>query len=471
MYLSSIRTRRFVSENFHALILGAFLFLLIAAQSGLLYVRSRDAMEQQLKLRLQSAASIGALQFTGEELDRIHGKRDANTMLYKDIVRRLNDIRSATPNIEYAYIMRRTEDPMVLQFVADADTFLTLPEADINGNGIMDPDEKGSEPGDLYPIEEIPALQGEAFERPTTDEEITVDQWGELISGYAPLYRRDGTVAGVIGLDMDASEFIALSHKAFSLLGLLTFLSIGVVVAMSTGYITWQRRVTAMRMVENERSSMLALTTHQMGGPITAIRWWIEMMQDKGVCDRTRACEQITVAVRKLNDIMVALIATEQKEKGKIAYESRQSNVRSLVGTAVSESVAKTEKQHEVRVDIAGDLTVNLDPKLIHGVLTELLENAMTYSKQGTLVEVSAVKHGGHVLISIRDFGCGIPQNELPHIFDKLRRGKEAYLYKPDGNGLGLYTAKLIVERAGGSIDVVSAVGKGSTFTVRLPVS
>ena len=216
---------------------------------------------------------------------------------------------------------------------------------------------------------------------------------------------------------------------------------------------------------------MLALTTHQMGGPIASIRWWLEVMQDEGVCDRNRACEQIELAAKKLNAIMLALIEVERKEHGEIAYESRTSDVGDLVRVAVRESLTKIGKNHDVRTDIAENLAVNLDPKLIGGVLMELLENAMTYSEKGSAITVKAARHGRSVEISVQDTGCGIPPEEIPHIFEKLRRGKEAYRYKPNGNGLGLYTAKLIVERAGGSIGVSSVNGRGSMFTVRLPVS
>ncbi len=466
-----LQSRRFLAENRKALLLGVALFSLIAVQSGALFFQSRAAMEQQLKLRLQTAAALAAQRFTGEELDLIHVRSDMQTALYRSLSVRLRNIRSTVPNIDYAYILRRTGDPLTLEFVADADSFMAVEEADKNENGIVDPEEEPSYPGDSYGIDTISALQGPAFEGPTTDHEVTVDQWGEMISGYAPIFRSDGLVAAVIGLDMDASSYLADSQKAFSLLALLTLVSIGIISVFSIAYITWERRAEAYRMIENERSSMLALATHQMGGPIATIRWWLEVMQDSGICDKEKACAEIETASRKLNDILRALIDVERQEHSKVAYEPRTSRVRDLVQKAVAESSAKVGKAHTINVNIAEHLSVNLDQTLIGGVINELLENAMTYSEKGSLIEVSALRRGGAVEIAIRDSGCGIPSDEIAHVFEKLRRGKEAYRYKPNGNGLGLYTARLIVERAGGSIRVTSEQGKGSTFTIRLPVS
>ena len=206
-HFRAARIRRFLRENALALAIGVLLFGLIALQSTLIFQRTNYAMSEQLRMRLQTAAALSAGKFTGEELDRITGKGSMSTPHFRDVVRRLATVLQTVPNVKFVYIMRRTEDPMTLEFVADADSLETFKESDVNGDGVLDPDEETSVPGDPYDISEISAMQGPAFEGPVTDAEITVDQWGELISGYAPIRRADGSVAGIIGIDMDARDF------------------------------------------------------------------------------------------------------------------------------------------------------------------------------------------------------------------------------------------------------------------------
>lgn len=454
-FMSPVQLRRFLSENVLALTGSLLIFVAIALQSGLLYMRSTEAMQHQLAMRLQTAAALGAQRFTGEEIDAITGIESFKTPLYIDMVSKLQDIRTATPNIDYAYIMRKTQDPMKLEFVADADSLVVS--------------DASSYPGDLYDISGINAMQGPAFSKPSVDKEITTDQWGQLISGYAPIYRADGSVAAIIGIDMDAADFVMLSRQAFSRLALITMLSIGLIIVISVTYILWERRMRSIHMIQSERSAMLALATHQLGGPISSIRWWLEVMGDDGLCTKENACGQISRSVQKMNAIIQQLIDVERQEHGKFSYNKEKINIQNLIDVA-TESIPQLQKQkHVLKVSVDKNLTAKLDKELIASALGELMENAMTYSQAGTTVEVSAKKVGKWLYLSIKDNGTGVPEDEQDRIFQKMTRGSNATHFRPNGNGLGLYVVHLIAEKAGGSVKLTSTEGEGSTFTLRLP--
>lgn len=465
----SVRIRRFVSENSIALGLSLILFGAVVLLSSVVYQQSHQAMQELLDDALRTSAALAAQQFTGEELDAITGQESMETELFISMVDRLKDIRSYVPNIQFAYIMRRTEDPMVLEFVSDADALSTFEEMDENGNGIIESQEQLSYPGDLYEVHDIPAMQQVAFEGPTVDSEITIDQWGQLISGYAPIYRTDGTVAGIIGLDMDAHDFVTISQNAFSTFAFLTMLSIGIVIVLLTFYIIIDRRRAARNTINQERSALLALATHQLGGPVSAIRWWVEVMKDDGICDSGSACGHIETSVEQINDIMQELISVEKQEHGKIIYKREPCKISALIEYAITHVSPKLSQVHTIDMEVDKTASVTIDMSLIGGVITELLENAMGYCEPGSTVHLSAKKEGNLLVVSVRDEGMGIDPREQQRIFEKLTRGSNAAKYQPNGTGLGLYVVKMIIDKARGSIGLDSTLGEGSTFTIKIP--
>jgi signal transduction histidine kinase len=102
-------------------------------------------------------------------------------------------------------------------------------------------------------------------------------------------------------------------------------------------------------------------------------------------------------------------------------------------------------------------------------VLTNLLENAIQASEDGSEVQVKVDKIAQDCLISVADHGCGIAEEALQHIFERFFRSDPSRSRESGGNGLGLAITQAIVQRAGGSIEASSALGVGSVFVVRLP--
>jgi len=101
--------------------------------------------------------------------------------------------------------------------------------------------------------------------------------------------------------------------------------------------------------------------------------------------------------------------------------------------------------------------------------VTNLLANAIKYTPRGGRITVTIRNGNGQVLVGFRDTGRGIPADEIPHLFEKYRRVREAK--RTEGTGLGLFIAKTIIDAHGGDIRVESTPGVGSTFTLVLPTS
>jgi len=468
--MHSSDVRRFLKGNRSALLLGVVLFALILAEGGLLYVRSEALMEQQLRERLRTTATLAAEEFRGEELDAIHGRKDLGKKVYAGLVERLDRIRTILPNVAYTYLMRRTADPMTLEFVADADSLKSVKELDANRNGVMDADEQASYPGDSYDISAIPDLQTAAFTSPTVDRQITVDAWGKLISGYAPIRRSDGSVAGIVGIDMDAADFLTLSRQAFSPLIFVLIALIGVFAAVIAGRTVWFRRMEALRMLDNERSSLLALVSHQLGAPIVSTKWWAELLEE-GSCSMKDACRKIIEAADRMNGIVKALREADSASHSGGLADRESVSVSVIVREAVSHIIEqRPDARGRISLHLPIDCAVSINGKLIRGVIVELIDNALTYSEKGTPVHLTVACRGNTVEVAVADRGIGISDKDKQRLFSRMVRGTNANLKKPDGNGLGLYTCKTIVDRAGGSMKMVSELGKGSTFSFTLPV-
>jgi len=119
--------------------------------------------------------------------------------------------------------------------------------------------------------------------------------------------------------------------------------------------------------------------------------------------------------------------------------------------------------------DVPQPVVISADQKQIERVLLNLISNAIKYTPEGGTVNIETGMKGRHAYVEIKDNGYGIPEDELPHIFDRFRRVK-GHQSKAVGTGLGLAIVKSLVEAHDGEISVTSQVDVGSTFTIRLPL-
>lgn len=440
--------------------------------------RTSMLMREQLKEKMTAIASTTAIHIDGDLLDQINGSDGMNSPFFHDIVATLNAARSAAPGIRFAYILRKTQDPMMLEFVADADSLATDEELDVNGNGTVDSDEEGSYPGDIYDIAEIPELQEVAFLYPTASKDIYVDQWGHLISGYAPIRRAStGEINAVLAIDMTADQFIKASYGAFSPAALLILIALSTLAAILVYALFENRRILFLEKINSERSGLLRLTFHQLGEPLTIMKWSLESLRDETQNPELKKLVEEHVmcmdeGLGRLNSIIDTLQLAEKVDLDTLEYLPVPTSLRALVDNAVNEWTSSLHKRNQqMHVLMNEDVTLPLDKTLLMLVFRQILVNAIEYSEDGTEVSIAVERHARHVKITVTDEGCGIPEADMIHLFEKYRRASNAPLKKPDGNGLGLYIAKGIIEKAGGKIWVQSEEHKGTSVTFTLPLS
>jgi signal transduction histidine kinase len=230
--------------------------------------------------------------------------------------------------------------------------------------------------------------------------------------------------------------------------------------------------VVILEGFESERSGLLRLAFHQLGGPLTIITWSLEELAEEASESIHRTVINIQEGVKRLSEILNTLKSADLVHEGKLEYNPTFVSLTSILEQVVKNSGTKCAlRKQRVELDLAENITMRLDAKLITGVAQEILTNALDYSPEGSVITVRSYQKGTSAAFTVIDHGCGIPKKDLRNIFNEFFRASNATLHKPDGNGLGLYIVRGIVEEAGGNIVMDSEEGKGTTVTVELPMT
>ncbi|MGC8833216.1 MAG: ATP-binding protein [Armatimonadota bacterium] len=233
--------------------------------------------------------------------------------------------------------------------------------------------------------------------------------------------------------------------------------------------------LTELRRSEEARRRFLADVSHEMRTPVAAIKGAVEVL-NSGAIDDPPARERFMAALEREADRLSALLDDlldlELIDAGKLVLRPEPVHVRSLVEQAVEELQQRiADKRLAVTIQIPEHIHMVADAIRMAQVLGNLLDNAVKYTPEGGSIRISAWQEGDSVYLSVADTGVGIPEEDLPHVFERFYRADKARSRRLGGTGLGLAIVREIVAAHGGRVSVTSSVGQGSTFTVEVPVA
>ncbi|HEV7664379.1 MAG TPA: PAS domain S-box protein [Chloroflexota bacterium] len=248
------------------------------------------------------------------------------------------------------------------------------------------------------------------------------------------------------------------------------------------GSVLVMRDVTAQVALEREKDDFLAAASHDLKSPLAAIQGTAQLLQrlaaqpDGVAAERLQSgLESIERATKRMNGMLGQLLdLTRLSLDRPLELQLRPTDLVAAAGRVVQEQQSTTER-HRLRLESAEpSLIGNWDAPRLERIIINLLENAVKYSPAGGDVIVRVDSHrdvgGGVAVIEVTDYGLGIPADDLPHVFERFRRGTNAERSNVPGSGIGLSAVRQIVEQMQGSIEATSEEGSGSTFTVRLPL-
>lgn len=234
--------------------------------------------------------------------------------------------------------------------------------------------------------------------------------------------------------------------------------------------------VTQLRHLEHVRSDFVANVSHEIKTPLTAIKGFVETLQQEEVEDpqeRERFLGIILKHVDRLNAILedLLILSRIEREGAWTEMKRRSTSIREVVQTAVQVCQPRADsRQIGIVIHCPEDLHARVDATLLEQALVNLIDNAVKYSNDGSSIWIEAERNDSQFLIHIRDEGPGIPQRHLPRLFERFYRADKARSRKLGGTGLGLAIVKHIAQVHGGHVTVNSTLGKGSTFTLYLPL-
>lgn len=265
-----------------------------------------------------------------------------------------------------------------------------------------------------------------------------------------------------------ARLFFASSRSVYSYMLLL------IAAIMGFGLVLTARTVTQELELARLKSDFLSSVSHEFRSPLTSIRHLAEMLQAGSVPSEERRRRYYDVLVEqsaRLSNLVTNILDLARIEEGRQEFHFEAVHPEELIEDVVDET--RHRVQHEgfvVEAHIQGPLpSVLADRITLAQALSNLLDNAARYSRDSRRIEVHASAGATHVTIAVTDQGIGIPAGELGKVFDRFYRGENARAPSVQGSGLGLALVREIVETHGGTVRVESEVGRGSTFSIRLP--
>src|SRR5919198_2202790 len=231
--------------------------------------------------------------------------------------------------------------------------------------------------------------------------------------------------------------------------------------------------ITRLERLERVRQEFLSNVSHELRTPLTAIITFVETLEDGASEDPANSRRFLSVIRRnaeRMRDLINDILELSAIEAGTVSVEARDVRLASLVGECFTALASRAEERRvSLRSEVAAEVLVRADARRLEQMLTNLVDNAVKFNREGGEVVVTHERGAGRDRVTVRDTGEGIAPEHLPRIFERFYRVDRARSREMGGTGLGLAIVKHLARAHGGEATVSSAPGEGSAFTIELP--
>ncbi|MFK8164030.1 MAG: PAS domain S-box protein [Lewinella sp.] len=244
--------------------------------------------------------------------------------------------------------------------------------------------------------------------------------------------------------------------------------------ALQEREIELKRALGKERELNELKSRFLSMASHEFKTPLSTVLSSAELIElyetEEQQPKRERHITRIKDAVNQLTEVLNDFLSLSQLEQGKVGVKKRLVDLQALISTSIESSEGQMKAGQQVVIDHPEEpLRITSDPKLLRHILVNLISNAAKYSSEGVDITIKSRMEDEVCKISIIDQGIGIPEEDHPYLFDRFFRASNVENIK--GTGLGLNIVAHYANLLGGHIDFTSEMGKGSQFTIALPLT
>jgi signal transduction histidine kinase len=306
-----------------------------------------------------------------------------------------------------------------------------------------------------------------------------LEQWAAVSAGTTPAGRAEGPWGAFAIVDVSVSDRLrAILYAPWegradpprAEIAIMTLVGqhFGTALEHSLLYARVRSQADELNRLAAVQADFLRGVTHDLQTPLTSIgALATELRANRGVPETARAdLETITHQAERLRRMVSQLLVASRLEAGVLTPRAEVFAVTPLIERTWT--ALRADRPFELTVEGAPHLAVG-DPDRLEQVLWALLDNAVKYSPARSPIDVRVAAEDGEMAIDVTDRGTGMDDATVEHAFDQFYRSAQARTLAPDGSGIGLYAARGLVQAMGGSVELDSKLGGGTSVTVRLP--
>ncbi len=379
---------------------------------------------------------------------------DLKNPAYKRLKERLSQIRLDNQGLRFVYLMGKH----------DKDIFFYVDSEAPNSRDY-------SPPGQVY-YEASKKLQASFSDSEPFLEGPTRDRWGIWVSALAPITDpASGNTIALLGVDTKAIDY-------YFQIFLYTVIPLCLAAIPLAGLLRDRKLENKEREIAALKNQFTSIASHELRSPLAGMLWAIQSMikdneknlnktQKEMLGDMYHSTEASLVTVNEILDLSVF----ERGQAGKMQHET-------LDLVSVVDEVRATLKlgaqEKKIKISKVGDWPdhtyVDGDVAALKRAIMNIVSNAIKYSRAETTIELSYHREGDKQVVTVRDWGIGIPKSEQAKVLEGYYRARNAVKIQAHGTGLGLWITKLIIEQHGGTLWLESHENKGTTIFVSLPI-